>query len=264
MADVKEYKVPLQPNTVKKLKEVVGVGTKVGEVYTIKENRVYEVEDFLEYPQINVVCGNIEAHIEEPDYPKIITTAGPHDVVTKYTREEEDPVTGEIREITVYSGVSKVNVNLEITQVTDTNHIDGILQKGVDGYNNIFGATVSNKSDTDAISKTFNFTIFDNDPTGSDFALNLTRADCVNHYHIDEADKYKRLSDIAFEPFIDDGADNTIIIPVKSRIIDPQTDEKYPKSAAELLIGSISVSIDNLNELLANTKYEIVERKDEE
>lgn len=264
MADVKEYTVELQPNTVEKLKKVVGVGTKAGEVYTIRENKVYEVEDFLEYPQINVVCGNIEAHIEEPENPKTITTAGVHDVVTKYTREEEDPVTGEIREITVYTGVSTVDVDLEITEVTDANHIDGILQKGADGYNNVFGATVSNKSDTDAISKTFNFTIFEDDPTGSDFALNLTREDCINHYHIDEANKYDHLSDITLKSFSDEGTDDAIIIPIECRIVDEETGEKYPKAITEPLAGSITVSISRLNELLDRTKYKIVEREAEE
>lgn len=229
-----EYKVILQDDTEKKLKNILNIGT-VDEEYVIEDNGVIDVDTFIDHTKINVNVGNVNVHLDEE--PQLLTTQGEQTIIS----EEQEG------DVTTYSGPRKVKVQVGLEQVTDATQVNAIVDKGVIGSNNAkIVASVKSNVDSSVINKAIDFTIFEEDHKPSVPALDLKRAECIAYYNIDEVSNYTGYEDIQLDD-IEDSGDDTFMFHIQGKI---GTDEErtYPYDSTKLG-GYIAISKAKLAEL---------------
>ena len=200
-----EYKVTLQDDTVKMLKNMLNIGT-TDEEYVIEDNGVLDVDSFIDHTKINVNIGNVNVHLDEE--AQLLTTQGEQIIIT----EEQEG------DVTTYSGPRKVKVQVGLDEVTDPTQISVIVDKGVIG-NTGAKITTSVKSNVDSsvIHKAIDFTIFKEDHEPGVPALDLTKPDCITYYNINEVEDYDELDNIKIPDLSVE--DNVIVAGNTARII---------------------------------------------
>lgn len=229
-----EYKVTLQDDTVKKLKNMLNIGT-VDEEYIIEDNGVVDVDTFIDHTKIKVNIGNVNVHLD--DEPLMLTTQDIHPIITE---EQEGDVTN-------YSGPRKVKVQVGLEGVTDASQVGVTVDKGVVGSNNAkIVASVRSNVDSSVINKAIDFTIFEEDHEPGVPALDLKRAECIAYYNIDEVSNYTGYEDIQLDD-IEDSGDDTFMFHIQGKI---GTDEErtYPYNSTKLG-GYLAISKAKLAEL---------------
>lgn len=229
-----EYKVTLQDDTVKKLKNILNIGT-VDEEYVIEDNGVVDVDTFIDHTKINVNIGDVNVHLDAE--PLTLTTQGIHPIVTHTTEEG----------VTTYEGHSNVEVKVGLEEVTDATQVSVMVDKGVVGSDNAkIVASVKSNVDSSVINKAIDFTIFEEDHKPGVPALDLKRAECIAYYDIDEVSNYTGYEDIQLDD-IEDSGDDTFMFHIQGKI---GTDEErtYPYDSTKLG-GYIAISKAKLAEL---------------
>lgn len=235
-----EYKVTLQDDTVKKLKNILNVGT-VDEEYVIEDNGVIDVDTFIDHTKINVNIGNVNVHLDEPT--PILTTQGIHTIIT----EEQEG------DVTTYSGSREVKVQVGLEEVTDATQVSVIVDKGVVGSDNAkIVASVRSNIDSSVINKAIDFTIFDDDHTPSVLALDLNKAECITHYDINEVENYTEFDNIKLENIALGDVTDTVILTVSGDALDPNSGKIHELS------GTINnMPIDDLRALFNRIGYDL-------
>ena len=233
-----EYKVTLQDDTVKKLKNMLNIGT-TDEEYVIEDNGVLDVDSFIDHTKINVNIGNVNVHLDEE--AQLLTTQGEQIIIT----EEQEG------DVTTYSGPRKVKVQVGLDEVTDPTQISVIVDKGVIG-NTGAKITTSVKSNVDSsvIHKAIDFTIFKEDHEPGVPALDLTKPDCITYYNINEVEDYDELDNIQIPDLSVE--DNVITLTITGAAVDAQ------KLRSHALTGTLNTTVEALNELFAEAGYALV------
>ncbi len=232
-----EYKVTLQDDTVKKLKNIVGIGI-TDEEYLITDNGVVDVDSFIDHTKIKVDINDKNVHLEDTDNPLLITTNGEQIIVREETEDN----------ITTYTGHKAVNVSVALDQVTSEDHITALINGGTLGQNASVDIKVESKDreNPTAIFKNIPFTIFKDDERQGIPAINLTREDCIIHYGIDEVSNYTGYEDVQLDD-IEESGDDIFMFHIQGKI---GTDEErtYPYDTAKFG-GYIAISKTKLAEL---------------
>lgn len=233
-----EYKVTLQDDTVKKLKNILNIGT-VDEEYVIEDNGVIDVDTFIDHTKINVNIGDVNVHLDEPT--PTLTTQGIHTIIT----EEQEG------DVTTYSGSREVRVQVGLEEVTDPTQISVIIDKGVIGSNNAkIIASVRSNVDSSVLNNPIAFTIFEDDHAPSIPALDLTKAECIAHYAINEVEDYNELDSLQIP---DLSVENDVItLTITGAAVDAQ------KLRSHALTGTLNTTVEALNELFAEAGYALV------
>ena len=252
-----EYKVTLQDNTVKKLKNMLNIGT-IDEEYVIEDNGVIDVDSFIDHTKINVNISDANVHLDTE--PQLITTQDEHQIVFENTEDG----------VTTYSGHSWVKVQVGINEVTSADKINASFDKGIIGSNNakvIIG--VQDNAGSSVIHKTVDFTIFDDHKEPGKQAINLTRSECVAHYDIDEVSNYTEFEDLQLASVKTNG-DDALTLTIQGRIGgEGEAVYPVPKTAEESehdendekkdkLSGTIDILVNDLKAKLEAIGYTIV------
>lgn len=229
-----EYKVTLQDDTVKKLKNMLNIGT-TDEEYVIEDNGIIDVDSFIDHTKINVNIGNVNVHLDEE--AQLLTTQGEQIIIT----EEQEG------DVTTYSGPRKVKVQVGLDEVTDPTQISVIVDKGVIGSTSAkITTSVKSNVDSSVIHKAIDFTIFKEDHEPGVPALDLNKAECIAYYNIDEVSNYTGYEDVQLDD-IEDSGDDTFMFHIQGKI---GTDEErtYPYNSTKLG-GYLAISKAKLAEL---------------
>ncbi len=242
-----EYKVTLQDDTVKKLKNMLNIGT-VDEEYIIEDNGVVDVDTFIDHTKIKVNIGNVNVHLD--DEPLILTTQDIHPIIT----EEQEG------DVTTYSGPRKVKVQVGLEGVTDASQVGVTVDKGVVESNNAKNAkivvSVRSNVDSSVINKAIDFTIFKEDHKPEVPALDLTKPECIAYYDINEVEDYNELDNLQIP---DLSAENDVItLTITGAAVDAQ------KLRSHALTGTLNTTVEALNELFAEVGYALVQINNQE
>lgn len=236
-----EYKVTLQDDTVKKLKNMLNIGT-TDEEYVIEDNGVIDVDSFIDHTKINVNIGNVNVHLDEE--AQLLTTQGEQIIIT----EEQEG------DVTTYSGPRKVKVQVGLDAVTDPTQISVIVDKGVIGSTSAkITTSVKSNVDSSVIHKAIDFTIFKEDREPGVPALDLNKAECVAYYDINEVENYTEFDNIKLENIALGDQPDAVILTISGDALNPES------SRIHELSGTINnMSIDDLKTLFNRIGYDLI------
>ena len=246
-----KYEVDIQADTVKKLKNMIGIGTIDDSKYVITTNGTHDVDDFIEYTQVNVAINDVNIDLAPADRPLSVTALGPLEIVHQEVNSEG---------ITVYTGYKAIDVDLVLTEVTSLEKIYSSMQVegNTEAGNTAVGkliTTVASNTDKSVLQKETKFTIFDGDDVpGATNSLNISKPMCVSRFNINEIEDYNELVDleVTATPLDPDVDPETVIFAIAGNACDTEGLRKHPLS------GTFTTTIDALNVEFAKVGYILV------
>jgi len=248
-----KYEVDIQADTVKKLKNMIGIGTIDDRKYVITTNGTHDVDDFIEYTQVNVAISDVNVELAPADEPLSITTLGTHEIVHQGVNPEG---------VTVYTGYKAIDVDLLLTEVTSLEKIYSSMQVegNTEAGNTAVGkliTTVASNTDRSVLQKETKFTIFAGDDVpGATNNLNISKPMCVSRFNINEVEDYNELDNIQIPDLSVEN--NVITLTITGAAVDAQ------KLRSHALTGTLNTTVDALNELFAEAGYVLVPVEAEE